>query len=219
MLSLAGCYLNYWTGAMGGWAVWDVETLRLAYEVPNGWRNPAGFGISVAKALDEQGVMHTFYETDGAQLLAFLEAKDLAVGFNSISFDCGVLSAYGNVSAIRRRSLDLLRSLEQITGIPHPVSLGRLSQTTLGASKLLDDGGEAVTLWRGGDPEKRKLVEDYCEQDVRLTYALWVHGATHGKVRAAIAPRRGGPRQPRDIPVNWPAPDGVTARPVQGSLL
>ncbi|MER3421636.1 MAG: hypothetical protein C4290_14410, partial [Chloroflexota bacterium] len=82
------------------WAVWDVETLRLAHEVPGGWANPGGFGLAVAKVLDERGAMHTFYEAEAPALLRLLAAKDLVVGFNSLKFDCGVLSAHGDVAPI-----------------------------------------------------------------------------------------------------------------------
>lgn len=189
------------------WAVWDVETLRWAHEVPGGWSNPAGFGLAVAKVLDEQGRMLTFYEQDGATLAAFLSGKDLVVGFNSLKFDCGVLSAYGDVSEIRRRSLDLLVSLDAATGMPHCVSLNRACTATLGRGKLLADGGEAVRLWRDASPQARRVVEDYCEQDVRLTYDLWSFGATRGHI---LAPLRAGGRRslqlPRPVIVRWPAP-------------
>lgn len=194
------------------WAVWDVETLRWAYEVPGGWRNPAGFGLAVAKALDERGQMHTFYEDQGAALLELLNAKDLVVGFNSLRFDCGVLSAYGDVGAVRQRSLDLLASLDEATGVPHCVSLNRACMATLGAGKLLEDGAEAVRLWRAASVESRRFVEEYCEQDVRLTHDLWRFGARHGHVIAPMRAGRGrGPRFPARVPVRWPAPLGRRA--------
>jgi hypothetical protein len=193
------------------WAVWDVETLRWAREVPGGWANPAGFGLSVAKVLDERGLMHTFYEQDGTALLQFLDCKDLVVGFNSLKFDCGVLATYGDVSGIRARSLDLLASLDAATGIPHCVSLNRASKATLGAAKLLDDGAEAVRLWRDATPDSRRIVEEYCEQDVRLTHGLWEYGATYGHV--LLPPRRGRRRSnstsPRAVLVRWPPPNGI----------
>ena len=128
------------------WAVRDIETLRWAHEVPGGWSNPAGFGLAVAKALNEQGHMRTFYEADGPALLAFLRTKDVVVGFNSLKFDCGVLSAYGDVSEVRRRSLDLLASLNAATGTPHCVSLDNACKATLHEGKLLAGGNEAVRL-------------------------------------------------------------------------
>ncbi len=192
---------------MGTWAVWDVETLRWAHEVPGGWRNPAGFGLAVAKVLDERGVMHTFYEEEGPALHALLDGKDLVVGFNSIGFDCGVLATHGDVTNIRDRSLDLLQSLSDATGIPHCVSLERASRATLGASKLLADGGEAVQLWRDATPSGRRLVEDYCEQDVRLTFELWRYGAANGHVIIPLRAHRGRPARFREkVAVRWPAP-------------
>lgn len=199
---------------MGTWAVWDVETLRWAHEVAGGWRNPAGFGLAVAKALDEQGRMHTFHEGDAAALLDFLHGKDLVVGFNSLKFDCGVLSAYGDVTGIRGRSLDLLASLDLATGIPHCVSLNRACTATLGEGKLLADGAEAVRLWRDATADARRTVEEYCEQDVRLTQRLWHFGAARGYILAPLRPpgRRGrrrpgtGGGPPAHVPVRWPPP-------------
>ncbi|MBI2761780.1 MAG: hypothetical protein HYX51_10190 [Chloroflexi bacterium] len=192
---------------MGTWAVWDVETLRWAHEVPGSWKNPAGFGLAVAKVLDERGAMHTFYEASGPALIEFLKSKDLVVGFNSYTFDCGVLAAHGDVSEVRHRSLDLLDSLSRCTGVPHCVSLERACRSTLGAGKLLADGGEAVRLWRDATPEGRRLVEDYCEQDVRLTFRLWQHGATNGHVVIPLRAHGRRPAQPRArVMVSWPAP-------------
>ncbi len=193
---------------MGTWAVWDVETLRWAQEVPGGWRNPAGFGLAVAKVLDERGGMRTFYEADGPALLDLLMAKDLIVGFNSIRFDCGVLAAHGDVSEIRARSLDLLASLDEATGIPHCVSLERASRATLGRGKLLADGAAAVRLWRDADAEGRRTVEAYCEQDVLLTFELWRFGATNGHVFLPLRAHRGRPRSDRArVAVRWPPAD------------
>jgi DEAD/DEAH box helicase domain-containing protein len=192
---------------MGSWVVWDLETLRWAHETPGGWRNPAGFGLAVAKALDDRNQMHTFYEGDGAALAAFLATKDLVVGFNSLAFDSGVLSAYGDVSEIRRRSLDLLADLDRCSGIPHRVSLERACRATLGRGKLLADGGEAVRLWRDATPEGRRLVEEYCEQDVRLTFELWRFGAREGYILAPFHRRGRRPSRPRArIEVQWPSP-------------
>lgn len=203
---------NLWPLPPFSWAVWDVETLRWAREVPGGWTNPAAFGLAVAKVLDERGVMHTFYEPDGVALLALLASKEIIVGFNSIKFDCGVLASYGDVSDIRARSLDLLASLDAATGIPHCVSLNRASKTTLGAAKLLDDGAEAVRLWREATADSRRIVEEYCEQDVRLTHGLWEYGARHGHVVLPARKHRWStrigrsPRPPRMVPVRWPLP-------------
>ncbi len=191
---------------MRKWAVWDVETLRWAREVPGGWANPAGFGLAVAKALDEQGRMHTFHEADGAALAEFLQGKDLIIGFNSLTFDCGVLSAYGDVAGIRQRSLDLLASLDAATGMRHCVSLERAATATLGRGKLLADGAEAVDLWRAATPESRRIVEEYCEEDVRLTHDLWRFGAERGHVIAPLRPGRRGSRVSRPVAVRWPAP-------------
>jgi hypothetical protein len=35
-------------------------------------------------------------------------------------------------------------------------------------------GIEAVNLWRSGDPEKQKLVVDYCKKDVEILRDLYV---------------------------------------------
>lgn len=197
---------------MSGWAVWDVETLRWAREVPGSWSNPAGFGLAVAKVLDHSGTMHTFYEGDGPRLLDFLNSFDLVVGFNSYQFDCGVLAAHGDITRIRERTLDILLSLDQATGIPHCVSLERASRATLGRGKLLADGAEAVDLWRQATPSSRRLVEDYCELDVRLTFELWRFGATNGYIFAPRRPGRGrSHRGDGRVAISWPSPDMVAA--------
>ena len=53
----------------------DVETQRLAHEVPGGWANIRAFGLSVAVTWDEAHGFRTWFEPDAPRLIAELETK------------------------------------------------------------------------------------------------------------------------------------------------
>jgi len=186
------------------YVTWDLETLRLSYEVPGGWKNVRSFGLAVAVTQDDDGRTRTWFEEEAGDLIEYLERFPLVVGFNNRKFDNVVLSAYGNVSGVDKKSLDLLEDIGASFGRPHPVSLDRLSEVVLGERKLLDDATEAVRLWRSGRPEDRDLVVRYCTRDVELTLENFRFGRKYGYVLVPVDEVRLGkvPLVAR-VPISW----------------
>ena len=168
----------------------DTETQRLADEVPGGWDNIRAFGLSVAVTWDASNEFREWYEPDAGRLIGELGAFDRIVTFNGLRFDLEVLSAYGDVSQLRKQSLDLLQDLKRRLGFR--VSLQSVAQATLGKSKTAS-GLDAVAWWRSGDPALRQRVVDYCRTDVEILRQIVIHGRREGFVRV--------PSQGKDLPV------------------
>lgn len=163
----------------------DVETQRLADEVQGGWENIRAFGLSVAVTWDAAHDFREWYENDAVRLIGELSAFERVVTFNGDRFDLEVLSAYGDVAALRQKSVDLLRDLKRRLGFR--VSLQAVAQATLGRQKT-GSGVDAVTWWRSGDPILRRRVADYCRMDVEILRELVVYGRREGFVKV---PSRG----------------------------
>ena len=163
----------------------DVETQRLADEVQGGWENIRAFGLSVAVTWDAAHDFREWYEDGAVRLIGELSAFERIVTFNGDRFDLEVLSAYGDVAALRQKSVDLLRDLKRRLGFR--VSLQSVAQSTLGRQKT-GSGVDAVTWWRSGDPILRRRVADYCRMDVEILRELVVHGRREGFVKV---PSRG----------------------------
>ncbi len=158
----------------------DVETQRLSSEVPGGWNNIRGFGLSVAVTWNGPAGFREWYEGDAAHLIAELEAFDRLVTFNGNRFDLEVLAAYGNVRPLRDRSLDILKDLERRLGFR--AKLQDIARATLGKEKT-GSGPDAVTWWRSGDPVLQRRVVDYCRVDVELLRDIVAHGRREGFVK------------------------------------
>jgi DEAD/DEAH box helicase domain-containing protein len=159
--------------------VFDLETQRTAREV-GGWSHVDKMGFSAAVLLNvhEDGAHH-FLEQDIEALLAHLNAADEIVGFNLLEFDYAVLQPYGFTlnPEIRLKTIDLLDHIHRRLGFRLP--LDNLASATLGTTKSAD-GLQAVRWYREGRLDK---ILAYCEQDVRVTKALWLYGRTHGQVK------------------------------------
>jgi len=196
------------------YVVWDVETLRLSYEVQGGWRRIRDFGLAVAVTIDDRGVQRSWEEPEAGALIEYLEGFPHVVGFNSLRFDCEVMKAYGPVDTLRERSLDLLAAIRSETGRRRGLSLQNIARTMFGQEKTLEDGTEAVRLWRTGRPEDRQRVIDYCAQDVALTRRILEFGIEHGYVLAPVpdVSNQGAPVGVQ-VPVSWGRLAGLSGRP------
>jgi DEAD/DEAH box helicase domain-containing protein len=163
----------------------DVETQRLADEVQGGWDNIRAFGLSVAVTWDAAHDFREWYEDDAVRLIGELSGFERIVTFNGDRFDLEVLSAHGDVAALRQKSVDILRDLKRRLGFR--VSLQAVAQSTLGRQKT-GSGVDAVTWWRSVDPILRRRVADYCRMDVEILRELVVYGRREGFVKV---PSRG----------------------------
>jgi DEAD/DEAH box helicase domain-containing protein len=168
----------------------DVETEKLADEVPGGWSSIKAFGLTVAVTWDEAHAFRDWFVADVGPLLAELATFDRIVTFNGNRFDLEVLSAYGDVAPLRQKSLDVLNDLKRRMGFR--VSLQSLAQTTLGKAKT-GSGLDAVAWWRSGDPALRQRVVDYCRMDVEILRDIVAYARREGFVRVSS--------QGKDLPV------------------
>jgi DEAD/DEAH box helicase domain-containing protein len=186
--------LNFdFSGGKSDVLVLDVETQYLSEEVPGGWNAVEKFGVALVVTWDEGNGMRLWYEQDVPALLADLQRFDPIVTFNGENFDFRVLSAYGSVQSLYRKSRDMLVVLNKSLGFR--VSLDAVAQATLGRGKT-GSGKASVGWWRSGDRQK---VIDYCKQDVELTRDVYLFGRAKGYVSIDDL-RHGGMRR---VEVSW----------------
>ncbi len=184
------------SGASGDILVLDLETQYLSDEVPGGWNAVDKFRVALVVTWDESNGMRVWYEQDIQKLLAEVESFQKLVTFNGENFDFKVLSAYGSVDSLYRKSLDMLVVLSRMLGFR--VKLDSVATATLGRGKT-GSGTESVQWWRSGDPALRQKVVDYCVIDVELTRDIYKFGKEKGYV--LIEDLRQG--RPRRVDVSW----------------
>ncbi len=147
--------------------VFDLETSRSAAEV-GGWGNAHLMGIAAGVVYDVRyDKYHVFQEEKIQELVDLLLEADLIIGFNHIKFDYQVLSAYTPKNLKTRPNLDLLVEVYAVLG--WRVSLDKLVWATLSREKTAD-GLQSLEWVKEG---RLDLVEEYCREDVRLTYDLF----------------------------------------------
>ncbi len=186
--------LDFGSGATGP-IVLDVETQRLAEQVDGGWSAVHRFGVAVAVTWDKQNGMRVWHEPDIPRLLAELDRFAKVVTFNGENFDFKVLSAYGPVDALYKKSADMLVALREKLGFR--VKLESVAVATLKRGKTAS-GTQSVDWWQSGDPVLRQKVVEYCKQDVEITRDIYLFGRNHGYVM--IEDRRSGARR---VEVAW----------------
>ncbi|MBW1952665.1 MAG: DEAD/DEAH box helicase [Deltaproteobacteria bacterium] len=152
----------------------DLETQFSAEEV-GGWSRCHNMKVSVAVlGVSQQEDCEIYLEPDIDKLCLRLQELDLVVGFNLKRFDYQVLQPYTTVDLATIPTFDILEDVHQILGIR--LSLGHLAEKTLGQAKS-GDGFLALKLFKEG--RLSELIA-YCQQDVRLTRALFEFGVRHG---------------------------------------
>ncbi|MBW2053997.1 MAG: DUF1998 domain-containing protein, partial [Deltaproteobacteria bacterium] len=154
--------------------VFDLETKRSAVEV-GGWNKAHLMGLAAGVVYDTLKDQYYIFEENQVQDLVdrLLEA-DLIIGFNHLRFDYQVLSAYTTIDLRSRPNLDLLQEVYQSLG--RRIGLSHLGQATLGREKTAD-GLQSLQWVKEG---RLDLVKEYCQEDVRLTYNLYIFGRENG---------------------------------------
>ena len=150
--------------------VYDVETQRSFDEV-GGRHNIRKLGLSAAVTYSTSTEAYQHYtEETVVDLIAELEAADLVVGFNVLSFDYEVLRAYTDDPLNDIETVDMLDHIHRRLGFR--VSLDNLASTTLKTSKSAD-GLQAVRWYKQG---RMQEILEYCQQDVEVTRKLYEYG-------------------------------------------
>ncbi len=157
--------------------LFDLETLRSAADV-GGWGNAHKMGVAIGVACHlEEGRFEVYGEEQVGELVSFLKAADLVVGFNVKRFDYSVLSGYTGEDYCRTLpTLDLLEVIHRQLG--RRIGLSNLAQATLDADKSAD-GLQSLEWVKEG---RLDLVTDYCRQDVELLRDLYLFGRREGYV-------------------------------------
>ena len=155
---------------------YDIETQKSAAEV-GGWHNTHLMRIAVAVTWAKEDGFRRWSEGQAPQLISYLAAHERIISFNGDGFDSKVLSFYGDISEIKRRSHDLATSLKRNLG--HRIRLDSIAQPTLGKGKTAD-GLTSLRWWKEG---KVELIADYCQQDVQVIVDLMKFARTNGYLR------------------------------------
>jgi DEAD/DEAH box helicase domain-containing protein len=170
----------------------DVETQR-SFDQVGGRRNIHKLGLSAAVTYSTaDGAFHHYTEETVADLIAELQAADLVVGFNVLSFDYTVLRAYTNEALAQLPTVDMLDIIHKRLGFR--VSLDNLANATLGIAKSAD-GLQAVRWYQQG---RMQEILDYCQQDVEVTRRLYEYGQQHKHVKY-----RDRSYRVQSVPVSW----------------
>jgi len=170
----------------------DLETRRSFQEV-GGRHNIPRLGLSVAVTYSTaDGEYHHYTEETVDELIEELKAAELVVGFNVISFDYQVLTAYTDHPLRQLPTVDMLDDIYRTLGFR--LSLDALATATLGVGKSAD-GLQAIRWWRQG---KMQELLDYCQQDVEVTRQLYEFGEQNKYLH--YLDRRGRMRR---VAVNW----------------
>ena len=171
----------------------DLETQMWSSEVEGGFSNIPAFGMSLAVTWDDGNDFRVWLEKDAGDLVQHLEKADKVIGFNSVRFDYGVLSAYvPNVHELLDvKSFDIFTDLESRLGFR--LSLESISSATLGKSKA-GMAENAIKWFRQGQIDKLIF---YCRTDVELTRDIYRFGQEHGFV---CYPQMG---RLVELPVEW----------------
>jgi DEAD/DEAH box helicase domain-containing protein len=162
---------------------YDVETQLSAEEV-GGWGNVRQMRVSIAVSWSEQDGFKKWDEPSMPAFITYLSGFDRVVSFNGDGFDSIVLSSYGDVGLLRKKSFDVLTDLKRTLG--HRLRLDSLATATLGAGKTAD-GLQALKWWKEG---KVDLIARYCQDDVQTLVDLVAFGRKQGFVR--FGSRAGG---------------------------
>lgn len=154
---------------------YDVETQKRADEV-GGWDRADLMLISIAVTFSEEDGFKVWFEKDTQEMIRYLSDFDMVVSFNGNNFDSKVLSHYGDVSALHRKSFDVA---EYLSGqLKHRIRLESVATATLGVGKSAD-GLLALQWWKEGRIDE---IIEYCKQDVKVLRDVVVYGKEHGFV-------------------------------------
>ena len=131
--------------------------------------------VAVGVVYDSQdGRFHTYHEAAVDDLVAHLHRADVVCGFNIISFDYKVLSAYARHPLDSLPTCDLLAEIKKKLDLR--IGLGNLAAHTLGKPKSAD-GLKSLEWFAQG---RLDLVDRYCRDDVEITRDLLRFGLANG---------------------------------------
>ena len=136
-----------------------------------GWGDKAGMGVAVVCAIDLwTGRSHIFLEDNLADFQRLAASRHSLVGFNSLSFDDGLLAAAGypvtTTYDLKRELSNVLPGGQRVKGRTLD-DYCRVNLPAAGGKSM--HGGDAPKHWQRN---KRGTVINYCMKDVWLTASL-----------------------------------------------
>ncbi len=165
-----------------------------------GWHDHEGMGISVICAYDYVTDRYRAFMKDNFEgFVSLLNAREIIVGFNNISFDNRVIEAHGLMTTVATepRSYDILAEMWRAAGLD-PTSfhwkshggygLDETAKANLNHQKT-GHGELAPVQWQR---KEYGAVVDYCLADVWLTKALFDKVISDGSL---ISPKDGSTLQ------------------------
>ncbi len=179
--------------------VLDLESQKTFDEV-GGHHNSHLLGVSVCGVYSyARDQYRAFREEEFAEMLEWLKAADLIIGFNSKHFDFTVLQPYyPNFNLAQLPHLDILEEITNVLG--RRLKLESVAQETLGYGKS-GDGLDAIRYYRAGD--WNSLIK-YCLDDVKVTKEVYDYGLAHGNIWYST----GGKKE--KIPISWQKGESVS---------
>lgn len=155
----------------------DVETKHLYYEGIESSKT-GGLEISFVGGYDSnKDKYYSFWEKDIPRLEKIMKDADRVVGYNIWHFDYAALQPLMDIDLWKIPTLDLMVAMKLAIGF-RP-KLDDLARANLGKSKIAT-GVDAVDFWKKGELKK---LEEYCLEDVRLTYEIWKLGEENKKIK------------------------------------
>ncbi|HEY3999472.1 MAG TPA: helicase [Candidatus Xenobia bacterium] len=150
--------------------VFDLETQK-SFDQVGGRDATRELKMSVGVVYDFLNDRYRVYrERDIDDMVDDLFSAELVVGYNIVSFDYRVLSAYTHRDFSRLATMDMMVTVEKALGFR--IKLDNLVSCTIGSHKA-GDGLQALEWFRTGEWDK---LEFYCKEDVRLTRELYDFG-------------------------------------------
>lgn len=151
-----------------------------------GWEHPATMGVACIGVYDyTRDTYRVFGEYELEDFQKLIDAHDVAIGFNNIKFDNGVLRAC-DIKIDDRRCYDILAEIYGALGSRQKgCKLDNVIQANFSDSGKNGDGALAPVLWQQGYHAR---VIDYCLNDVRLTKKLTDKILRSGYINNPIQP-------------------------------
>ncbi len=174
---------------------YDVETQKRAEEV-GGWDNADKMLVSVAVTYAPGDDYKVWYEKDIAGMILYMNAFDMVVSFNGDNFDSKVLSHYGDVAEIGKKSFDVAQYLSG--KLKHRIRLDNVATATLQVGKSAD-GLLALQWWKEGRVDE---IIEYCRQDVKVLREIVEYGQFNGHVLYSDSQNNAAPNVLK-VAVDW----------------
>lgn len=141
----------------------DLETQKSLQQV-GGYSKIHDLKVSVAVTYSTQSKQYKIYlEDEVCDLIKELSRASLVVGYNLLSFDYRVLSAYSILDLSQIPTLDMMIEIEKTLGMR--LKLDSIAQATLGVGKTAE-GMDALKWFQQG---KWSEIAEYCCYDVKVT--------------------------------------------------